>query len=385
MYKKQLKIVQKIIEDVKINGDKAIQKYTKQFDGIQLANFAVSKKEIRNAYIAVDAQTIESIKRAISNIKKFAQAQMDQLKNFEYENGGIVLGQKIEPIEIVGAYVPGGRYPLPSSALMAVVPAKVAKVKKVIVCSPKIQPATIVAADLAGADIIFKIGGAQAIAAMAYGTKSIPKVDKIIGPGNIYVTLAKKEIYGQCGIDMLAGPSEVLIIADNTADPQFLKADLLAQLEHDPLAKATLICVDKEIVLKTKKEIGKPIKNLNIIKAKSLNQAFNLANNEAPEHLVLAIKNAKKYLARLKNFGSLFLGNYSAVAFGDYCSGTNHILPTNQSAKFASGLSVRDFVKIQTYQFLGKKAARDLAETAINLAKSEGLKEHKNSIEIRIK
>ena len=345
----------------------------------------VSKKEIQNAYATVDAQTIRSIKRAILNIRRFAQTQMEQLKNFEYESDGIVLGQKIEPIEIIGAYIPGGRYPLPSSALMAVVPAKVSGVKKIIVCSPKIQPVTIVAANLAGADMIFKIGGAQAIAAMAYGTKSIPKVNKIIGPGNIFVTLAKKEIYGQCGIDMLAGPSEVLIVADDTANPQFLKADLLAQLEHDPLAKATLICVDKEILSKTKKEIGKPIENLSVIKAKGLDHAFNLVSDAAPEHLVLAIKNAKKYLPKLKNFGSLFLGNYSAVAFGDYCSGTNHILPTNQNAKFASGLSVRDFVKIQTYQFLDKRAARDLAETAINLAKSEGLKEHRKSIEMRKK
>jgi len=311
--------------------------------------------------------------------------QMRQLKGFEYKNKGIVLGQKVEPIETIGAYIPGGRYPLPSSALMAIVPAKVAKVKKVIVCSPKVQPATIIAADLAGADMIFKIGGAQAIAAMAYGTKKIPKVDKIVGPGNIYVTLAKKETYGDCGIDMLAGPSEVLIIADNTANPRFLKADLLAQLEHDPIAKATLICADKKILLKTKKEIGKPIKNLKIIKVKNLGQAFDLANNEAPEHLVLAIKNPKKYLLKLKNFGSLFLGNYSAVAFGDYCSGTNHILPTNQNAKFASGLSVRDFVKIQTYQFLDEKAAKNLSKTAIQLARAEGLKMHEKSVGLRVK
>lgn len=384
MYKQQLKDVQKIIEDVKINGDEAVRKYTKQFDGVQLVDFVVSKKEIQNAYAIVDVQTVESIKNAISNIKKFAQKQIEQLKNFEYKSDGIILGQKIEPIEIIGAYIPGGRYPLPSSALMAVVPAKVAGVKKIIVCSPKIQPVTIVAADLAGADMIFKIGGAQAIAAMAYGTKSILKVDKIVGPGNIYVTLAKKEIFGDCGIDMLAGPSEVLIIADNTANFKFLEADLLAQLEHDPLAKATLICANKEILLKTKKEIGKSIKNLKMIKVKTLDQAFNLANNEAPEHLVLAIKNAKKYLSRLKNFGSLFLGNYSAVAFGDYCSGTNHILPTNQNAKFSSGLSARDFVKIQTYQFLDKKAANDLAKTAIQLAQAEGLKMHKKSVELRI-
>ncbi|MDO8524046.1 MAG: histidinol dehydrogenase [bacterium] len=384
MYKQQLKAVQKIIEDVRLNGDGAIQKYTRQFDDILLTDFLVSKKEIQNAYATVSAQTIEAIKRAVLNIKKFAQMQMEQLRDFEYKNNGIVLGQKIEPVEIIGAYIPGGRYPLPSSALMAVVPAKMAKVKKVIVCSPKIQPATIVAANLAGADMIFKIGGAQAIAAMAYGTKSIPKVDKIVGPGNIYVTLAKKEIYGQCGIDMLAGPSEVLIIADDTANPVFLKADLLAQLEHDPLAKATLICTDTEILLKTKKEINKPIKNLKIIKVKNLDQAFDIANNEAPEHLVLSIENPKKYLSKLKNFGSLFLGNYSAVAFGDYCSGTNHILPTNQNSKFASGLSVRDFVKIQTYQFLDKKAAKGLAKTAIQLAQAEGLKMHKKSVEIRI-
>ena len=347
MNKKQLRVVREIIKEVRESGDKAVQRYTQQFDGNQLINFAVSKKEIQDAYAVVDMQTIKSIKHAILNIKKFAQTQMDQLKNFEYESKGIILGQKVEPIEIVGAYIPGGRYPLPSSALMTIVPAKIAKVKKIIICSPKIQPVTIVAADLAGADIIFKVGGAQAIAAMAYGTESIPKVNKIVGPGNIYVTLAKKEIYGSCGIDMLAGPSEILMIADNTANPQFVRADLLAQLEHDPLAKATLICLDKEILSKVKKIIKESIKNLTLVKAKDLNQAFAIANNEAPEHLVLVIKTPKKYLSKLKNFGSLFLGNYSAVAFGDYCSGTNHVLPTNKNAKFSSGLSVRDFVKIQ--------------------------------------
>ena len=385
MNKKQLRVVREIIKEVRESGDKAVQRYTQQFDGNQLINFAVSKKEIQDAYAVVDMQTIKSIKHAILNIKKFAQTQMDQLKNFEYESKGIILGQKVEPIEIVGAYIPGGRYPLPSSALMTIVPAKIAKVKKIIICSPKIQPVTIVAADLAGADIIFKVGGAQAIAAMAYGTESIPKVNKIVGPGNIYVTLAKKEIYGSCGIDMLAGPSEILMIADNTANPQFVRADLLAQLEHDPLAKATLICLDKEILSKVKKIIKESIKNLTLVKAKDLNQAFAIANNEAPEHLVLVIKTPKKYLSKLKNFGSLFLGNYSAVAFGDYCSGTNHVLPTNKNAKFSSGLSVRDFVKIQTYQFLDKKAAKTLAKTAISLAKSEGLKEHKESVEVRIK
>ncbi len=383
MYKKQLKAVQKIIEDVKINGDKAIQKYTKQFDGVWLADFLVSKKEVRNAYAAVDAQTIRSIKRAILNIKKFAQTQMFQLKNFEYKRDEIVLGQKIEPVETIGAYIPGGRYPLPSSALMAVVPAKVAGVKKVIVCSPKIQPATIVAANLAGADMIFKIGGAQAIAAMAYGTKSVPKVDKIVGPGNIYVTLAKKEVYGDCGIDMLAGPSEILIIADQSANPKFLAADLSAQAEHDPLAKSFLISNSNAAITKVKKELNKKTKNINILKTKSIKEACQFANEMAPEHLVLAVENPKKYLAEVKNYGSLFLDKYSAVAFGDYCSGTNHILPTGGSAKVSGGLSVRDFIKIQTYQYISKKGAKILAKTAIKLAEAEGLKMHKKSIEIR--
>ncbi|MCL5010747.1 MAG: histidinol dehydrogenase [Patescibacteria group bacterium] len=385
MYKQQLKNVQKIIKDVRSSGDLAVQRYAKKFDGLNIKDFQVGKEEIKKAYQQTDRKTFAAVKAAGKRIKDFAAKQMAQYKDFGYARNGVTVGQKIVPIKKIGVYVPGGKYPLVSSALMGIIPAKVAGVREIVVCSPKICPAVIAAADWAGANSIFNIGGVQAIAAMAYGTKSIPKVDKIVGPGNIYVTLAKKEIYGQCGIDMLAGPSEVLIIADNTASPKFLKADLLAQLEHDPLAKATLISVDEKILLKTKKEIGKPVKNLKIIGAKSLSQAFNLANNEAPEHLVLAIENPKKYLSKLKNFGSLFLGNYSAVAFGDYCSGTNHILPTNQNAKFASGLSVRDFVKIQTYQQISRVGVKQIAETASQLARAEGLFWHEKSIVIRKK
>jgi len=256
--------------------------------------------------------------------------------------------------------VPGGRFPLLSSALMSVVPAKVAGVKEIIVCSPNIKQEVIVAADLAGATRIFNIGGVQAIAALAYGTKQIPKVDKIVGPGNKYVTEAKKLVFGYVGIDFIAGPSELLIIADETANMEFVKADLEAQKEHDKDAKIWLITVksDEEIDLAIKK-----------------------ANEIAPEHLELFVKDSEKYISKLRNYGSLFIGNYSGVVFGDYCSGTNHILPTNKSSRYTGGLSVKDFVKIQTYQKL--MPDKKLIEAAIKLAEAENLLKHKKSAEIR--
>ena len=393
-----MKIVKKIIKDVKKNGDKAVSKYTALFDGAKLKNFKVSKKEIRVAYKKIDKKTVTALKKAISNIKNFAKEQLKQFKDFEYRKNGIVLGQKIIPLDRVGVYVPGGRYPLPSTALMCIVPARVAGVKNIIVCSPKIKPITIVAADLAGADAIYRVGGVQAIAAMAYGTKSIPKVDKIVGPGNIYVTAAKKEIFGDCGIDLLAGPSEVLIIADQFANPKFIAADLLAQAEHDIDAKITLVSNSPRLIkragkelksqlskIATKKIAKKSLKKRKTVKVKNIKEAIKIANKTAPEHLELQVKNPKKYLNQLKNYGSLLLGEYSGVVFGDYCSGTNHVLPTGETARYTGGLSVKDFVKILTYQQVSKKGAKNLAKIAEKLASVEGLNAHQKSAEIRTK
>lgn len=390
-------IVKKIIAEVKKNKDRAVKKYTRIFDKVKIDNFRVSKQEISKAYKEIDKDTLNALKKAKNNIRKFAGLQRKQFKDFEYKYNGITLGQKFIPIERVGAYVPGGNYPLPSTALMCTVPAKVAGVKKIVVCSPKIKPITIVAADLGGADSIFNVGGIQAVAAMAYGTETIPKVDKIVGPGNIYVTAAKKEIYGDCGIDLLAGPSEILIIADKYANAKFIAADLLAQAEHDTKAKITFITdsakLIKEVVkqiktqlcqLETKEIIQQSIRNKKIIKVKELKEAVELANENAPEHLELCVKNPKSYVGKLKNYGSLFLGEYSAVAFGDYCSGTNHVLPTQGNARFTGGLSVRDFLKLQTYQYLSQKGAKLLSNTAVQLASTEGLTAHKKSVEARI-
>ncbi len=393
-----MKIVQKIIKDVKQNKDRAVRKYTELFDKIKLKSFRVNKKEIREAYKKTDKKIVEVIRKAAIRIEEFAKRQFKQFKDFEYTKDGITLGQKIIPIKRVGVYVPGGNYPLPSSALMCIIPAKVAGVKEIIVCSPKIKPITIIAAHLAGATHIFKIGGAQAIAAMAYGTETIPKVDKIVGPGNIYVTEAKREVFGSCGIEFLAGPTEILIIADKQANPKFVAADLLAQAEHDINAKLYLVTTSKRLVNKVKKEIKSQLRNLvtkeiikkslkqmEVILVKNLKKAIEIANEKAPEHLSLQIKNPKKYLNQFKNYGSLFLGEYSPVAFGDYCSGTNHVLPTSGSAKFTGGLSVKDFIKIQTYQYISKKGAKNLAKIGIKFASIEGLEAHKKSIEIRIK
>lgn len=397
METKKMKIVNKIIEEVKDNGDVAIRYYTKKFDKINLNSFLVTKQEVKQAYNQVDKETIKALKFAKKNIEFFAKQQLKQFKNFEVKKNGVILGQRVIPIEKIGVYIPGGNYALPSTALMCIVPAKVAGVKEIIACSPKIKPETIVATDLAGADKIFKIGGVQAIAAMACGTKTIPKVDKIVGPGNIYVTAAKKAVYGDCGIDFLAGPSEILIIADESADYKIVAIDLLAQLEHDVNAKAFLLTnsrtlikkvrneIDKQLLeLATKNIVKKSIKNLKTILVKKIENAIKIANDIAPEHLELQIKNPQKYLNELRNYGSLFLGACSAEVFGDYCSGTNHVLPTNRSARFTSGLSVRDFIKLQTYQKINISGVKKLAPTALKLSKIEGLDAHNKSIKMRL-
>jgi len=392
-----MKIVTKIIGEVRTKGDAAVRYYTRKFDKIKIRKFEITKAEIKQAYKIVDKETIKALKIAKINIEFFAKKQMLQFKDFEMQKDGLIIGQKVIPMETIGAYIPGGNYPLLSTALMCIIPAKIAGVKNIIACSPKIKPEMIVAADIAGADKLFGIGGVQAIAAMAYGTKIIPKVDKIVGPGNIYVTAAKKEVFGQCGIDFLAGPSEVMIIADDSADYKFIAADILAQLEHDIGSRAFFATDSRKLMqnvkteikkqlneLNTKKIIKKSLKNLKIIFVNKLKNAIKIANEIAPEHLELQVTNPEKYMNQLYNYGSLFLGKYSAEAFGDYCSGTNHVLPTNGGAKFTSGLSVRDFVKLQTYQKISSKGAKKLAPTALKLSEIEGLDAHNKSIKVRL-
>ncbi len=388
--------VKSIISDVKTKGDSAIRKYTEKYDRLKIREFELSKKDIKKAYSLVGKKTVLELKNAAKNISFFAEMQLKQFKPFKIRKNGGIIGQKIIPLERVGCYVPGGRYPLPSSALMTVIPAKVAGVKEIILCSPKIQPATIVAADIAGADRIFCIGGVQAIAAMAYGTRTVPKVDKIMGPGNKYVTAAKKEVYGVVGIDFLAGPSEIMIIADGSADAKLIAADMLAQAEHDTGARADLVTTSRKLAFDVRKEIGSQIKMLGtrkiaeislkgswLVVADDLDEAIRIANRRAPEHLELQIGDASGIIAKLRNYGSLFVGRYSAEVFGDYCSGTNHTLPTNGAARYTGGLSVRDFVKVLTYQKISKQACSKLCETATELAGIEGLDGHKKSAVLR--
>jgi sulfopropanediol 3-dehydrogenase len=371
MEKKKMKnnlksTVNEIIQDVKINKDISIVKYNILFDKNSNKKFRVTKKQIKEAYNKVDINTIKSIKYAIKNIKKFSIAQLKQLREFKLEMGYGIIGQKITPIEKMGCYVPGGRFPLISSALMSVIPAKVSSVKEIIVCSPNIKSEVIVASDMAGATKIYNIGGVQAIAGMAYGTTQIPKVDKIIGPGNKFVTEAKRQVFGDVGIDMIAGPSELLIIADNTADERLIQFDLNSQKEHDPDSKVILIKVDSNL------------KN-------SIANAIDKANLIAPEHLQLIVANPKKYMQKLRNFGTMFIGKNSSVVFGDYCSGTNHILPTNKASRYRAGLSVYDFVKIQSYQEINEKSKGydELIDSTITLAETEGLIKHKEAAESR--
>lgn len=388
--------VEEIAKDVKQNGDEAVKKYIKQFDGEELESFLVSQEEIRHAYLQVDKQTIKAIQKSIENVKNFAKKQLKCLKPLKTNIDGNELGHKIIPIDAVGCYIPGGNYPLLSSAVMTIVPAKVAGVKQVVACSPKIKSETIVACDLAGADKIYKIGGIQAIAAMAYGTQSVSKVNKIVGPGNKYVTAAKKYVYGEVGIDFLAGPSEIMIIADETAIPEFVSADMLAQCEHDLDARAFLICKSEDFANKVKESAYKQLEKLSTreiasksfeksfaIVVDSIDKAIKLANEKAPEHLEICYKNAKKDIDKYKNYGSLFVGNYSAEVYGDYCSGTNHVLPTNEVSKYSGGLSVFDFIKIQTYQTISKKGNCKISSIAAQLAEKEGLQAHKLAADVR--
>ena len=355
-----------IIEDIKNNGDSAIIKYSKMFNDGDFKNaqdFIISKDEIEKAYKETSKETLETLKYCIKNVEEFSKKQFECIKELEYKIQNSILGHRIIPLNRVLCYVPGGNYPLPSSAIMTCTPAKVAGVKEIMLTSPRIKPQTIVAAHLSGANKIYKLGGVQAISAFAYGTQTIKDVDKIVGPGNKYVTYAKKYVYGKCSIDFLAGPSEVLIVADDKQNPNLVSADMLAQCEHDKDARAYLICFSENFAKKviecakkqleklTTKEIAQTaFEKSYIIIAKNIKEAIEISNLRAPEHLELLFENANKISKEFTNYGSLFIGANCAEVFGDYCSGTNHVLPTNSAARYTGGLSVFDFIKIQTYQ-----------------------------------
>lgn len=389
--------VNEIICDVRKNGDSSVKEYAKKFGDGDIESFKLTENEIQTAIDSIDEETIKTLKYAIKNVKEFAQAQINSVKEIQVKVAGNTLGHKIIPLDSVGCYIPGGNYPLPSSAIMTVVPAKVAGVKRVVAMSPKIQPVTIAAAHLAGADEIYRIGGVQAVAAMAYGTETIEKVNKIVGPGNKFVTAAKKQVFGECGIDFLAGPSEVLIIADETAKPEFVAADMLAQCEHDKDARAFLICFSEDFAKRVDEKAKEYLQTLETreiaeiayekscaVVVKYLDEAVELSNKKAPEHLELCLENAENLINKFTNYGSLFIGNYSAEVFGDYVSGTNHTLPTNQVAKYSGGLSVFDYIKIQTYQIINENAIKETAKNASKLAEKEGLFAHKLAADVRM-
>jgi len=398
-----LTTVSDILSDIKENKDEAVKKYTAKFDKAKLESLAVSKEEIEKAYENLDSDLIKALKSASKNIEKFHKAQIPKEWSMEV-NTGITAGQIIRPINSVGCYIPGGRAAYPSSILMTVIPAKIAGVERIIACTPpgedgKIMDAILVAADLAGADEIYKCGGAQAIAAMAYGTETIDKVEKIVGPGNIFVTCAKKLVYGEVDIEFPAGPSEVLVLADETANPEYLAYDFLSQSEHDPNASCFLVTDNKKIAEKSKELIEKYAseakrkdiikesleKHGHIILCKNIEDAIDFTNQYAPEHLIISTSDDNTVLKQIKNAGSIFLGKYSPVAAGDYGSGTNHVLPTGGGAKMYSGLSTEAFLKKPTVQTITKEGIEELSKTILPIAEYEGFYAHADSVKIRLK
>ena len=394
--------VSDILNDIKENGDKSTLKYTEKFDNVKINDQKVSYEEIENSYSKLDNRLINALKKAAINIEKFHKKQIPKEWSVNIEKG-IEAGQITRPINIVGCYIPGGRAAYPSSILMTVIPAKIAGVKRIVCCTPpqkngKIMDAILVAADIAGADEIYKVGGAQAIGAMAYGTETIPKVEKIVGPGNIFVTGAKKLVYGEVDIEFEAGPSEVLIIADKTANPKYIAYDILSQAEHDPNSSCFLVTNDKSLATESKEEIERKTKNakrrevieesLNkygkIILTQTIEESIEVANAYAPEHLIISTNNDKEILKAIDNAGSIFLGNYSPVAAGDYGSGTNHVLPTAGGAKMYSGLSTESFIKKPTVQTITKEGLKSLEEIILPIAEYEGFYAHVDSVKVRL-
>lgn len=395
--------VSAIIDDIKGRRDEAVFEYTKKFDGYDLNadNIIVTEDEIKAAYEEIDAGLVEIIRKALVNIRNY-HAKQKRNSWFDATPDGTILGQKITPLARVGVYVPGGKAAYPSSVLMNVVPAKVAGVDEIIMCTPpgkdgKIYCGTLVAAKEAGVDVIYKVGGAQAIAAMAYGTESVPKVDKIVGPGNIYVALAKKAVYGQVGIDSIAGPSEIMVLADESANPRFVAADLLSQAEHDELASAILVTTSRELAEKVSEEtegflrelsriqiIEKSLENYGyILLAKDMDEAVAVVNEIASEHLELVTKDPFQTMTKIRNAGAIFLGEYSSEPLGDYFAGPNHVLPTNGTAKFFSPLEVDDFIKKSSIISYSREALGAIHTDIEKFAQAEGLTAHANSIKVR--
>ena len=392
-----------ILANVKAKGDEALFSYTKEFDKVEISadTIRVTEKEIQEAYEAVDASLLEVIRKALVNIRSYHEKQR-QNSWFTSSPNGTMLGQKVTPLNRVGVYVPGGKAVYPSSVLMNIVPAKVAGVPHIIMTTPpgkdgRVNPSTLVAAREAGADEIYKVGGAQAIGALAYGTASVPKVDKIVGPGNIFVALAKKAVYGHVSIDSIAGPSEILVLADETANAHYVAADLLSQAEHDEMASAILITtspqlakdVEKEIegylkVLSRREIIEKSLENFGyILLAENMDEAIDAANEIASEHMEIVTKDAFEVMMKVRNAGAIFIGEYSSEPLGDYFAGPNHVLPTNGTAKFFSALSVDDFVKKSSIVYYSRSALQEIHKDIIQFATSEQLTAHANSIAVR--
>lgn len=401
-YSKVAKVVSPILDDVRRGGDKALYKYTRKFDKFDLSgkNLEVSRGEIRRAYSRVDSKLVKSLKHARRNIAKFHR---EQYKNIRKQwmtsiEHGVKVGERLTPIDSVGCYVPGGLASYPSTVLMTVLPARVAGVKRVVVVSPPpISDAIMVACDLCGVDEVYGVGGAQAVAALAYGTESIGKVSKIVGPGNKYVMAAKNMVYGLVDIDMPAGPSEVLIIGDKTTDPVYAASDLLAQAEHDPDASSVLVTSSPELVKSVRREVGKQakslgrrkvlrksIKNITFVLTKSLRESLRFADEYAAEHLQVMTRDPGKDAARVKNAGAIFIGPYSPVPAGDYCSGGNHVLPTSGAAKYSSVLNVRDYLKVSSVQEISKAGLKRLAGSIKEIADAEGFDAHSRAVRKRL-
>ena len=392
-----------ILANVKSRGDDALFEYTRNFDkaDINPSNIVVTQEEIDEAYSLVDDKLLDVIRKALVNIRDYHEKQK-QYSWFDSKPDGTILGQKVTALSRVGVYVPGGKAAYPSSVLMNVMPAKVAGVEQIVMCTPpdkegKVYPTTLVAAKEAGVDVIYKVGGAQAIAAMAYGTSSVPKVDKIVGPGNIYVALAKKAVFGYVSIDSVAGPSEIMVIADETANPRFVAADLLSQAEHDEMASAILVTTSEELAKKVSAQIDEFLKELSrseiiskslenygyILVADSIDEAIEVANDIASEHLEIVTKDPFNVMTKIKNAGAIFLGEYSSEPLGDYFAGPNHVLPTNGTAKFFSPLSVDDFIKKSSIISYSREALELIHNDIETFAKAEHLTAHANSIHVR--
>jgi histidinol dehydrogenase len=395
--------VEEIVNNVRKNGDQALLEYAVRFDRVNPSTYTlkVSRKEIEEAYNKADKELIEVIRKAKENIRSFHSKQLEK-SWFSTENDGVILGQLYRPIDVVGVYVPGGTAPLPSSVLMNAVPAKVAGVRRILMATPPgadgyIDPAILVAANEAGVDEIFAVGGAQAIAAMAFGTATVPKVDKIVGPGNIYVATAKRMVFGYCDIDMIAGPSEILVVADHSANSRYVAADLLSQAEHDVLASSILVTTSEQLATEVQTEIARQISYLDrkdiiaksiddygaILMVENLDEAVEIVNRIAPEHLELCVEEPFNLLGSIKNAGAIFLGHYASEPLGDYFAGPNHVLPTSGTARFFSPLNVGDFVKKSSVISYTRKALEKVKDDVVRFAEAEGLSAHANAIKVR--